>query len=381
MRGEQTHMSKPTLFFSHSSLDKDIILSLKNKLDSTTGGVIDIFMSSDGQSIPFGRNWINKIEEGLNAAQIMFVFVTENSISSGWIYFEAGYAYSKGIQVVPVGIGVDIGSLKAPLNLLQGFNITSEDSLNNFITIVNRTFDYNFSYPFIHTDYLEVINKLSIGELNTAPFENLVEKAECDIPGEQTTDGEIIKYDIDKFFNSIVKYLEDNQISFSKDETYTKTKICIVTSGVKIEYSKGIEKIDQNNNTYNTGAIISFTISPYNFLKTFSLLKDLLQLLDEKETHHLRLHLKSKYKFIINDEDSSSFFMNYPEFDIDKTYMGRYVCNELGLKFICRKIIRAKPNPIVDYMAIISFNRVDINAENIIKLIDRLYNIGLIYND
>ena len=129
-------MSKPTLFFSHSSKDKDVILSIKNKLNSATGGVMDIFMSSDGQSIPFGTNWIHKIEEGLQVAKIMFVFVTENSISSGWIYFEAGYAYSKGIQVIPVGIGVDIGSLKAPLNLLQGFNISSEDSLNNFITII-----------------------------------------------------------------------------------------------------------------------------------------------------------------------------------------------------------------------------------------------------
>lgn len=47
-----------------------------------------------------------KVEEGLQVAKIMFVFVTENSISSGWIYFEAGYAYSNGIQVIPVGIGL-----------------------------------------------------------------------------------------------------------------------------------------------------------------------------------------------------------------------------------------------------------------------------------
>ena len=47
-------MSKPTLFFSHSSKDKEIVLSIKNKLDIATGGVMEIFMSSDGQSIPFG---------------------------------------------------------------------------------------------------------------------------------------------------------------------------------------------------------------------------------------------------------------------------------------------------------------------------------------
>ena len=64
-----------------------------------TSGVIQIFMSSDGQSIPFGNNWVHKIEEGLNNAKIMFVFVTPTSIESGWIYFEAGFAYSKGIEV------------------------------------------------------------------------------------------------------------------------------------------------------------------------------------------------------------------------------------------------------------------------------------------
>ena len=59
-------MSKSAIFFSHSSKDKNIILSFKNKLDKITGGVLEIFMSSDGQSIPFGSNWIHKIEDGLS---------------------------------------------------------------------------------------------------------------------------------------------------------------------------------------------------------------------------------------------------------------------------------------------------------------------------
>ena len=92
-------MEKPTIFFSHSSKDRDAILPIKEKLMKITSGVIQIFMSSDGQSIPFGNNWVHKIEEGLNNAKIMFVFVTPTSIESGWIYFEAGFAYSKGIEI------------------------------------------------------------------------------------------------------------------------------------------------------------------------------------------------------------------------------------------------------------------------------------------
>ena len=49
-------MEKPTIFFSHSSKDRNAILPIKEKLMKVTCGVIQIFMSSDGQSIPFGNN-------------------------------------------------------------------------------------------------------------------------------------------------------------------------------------------------------------------------------------------------------------------------------------------------------------------------------------
>ena len=104
-------MDKPTVFFSHSSKDKDLILPIRNTLVDETGKCIEVFMSSDGESIPFGRNWIHRIEAGLEKSQIMFVFVTPNSINTAWIYFEAGFAYSKGIRVIPVGIGVSVGQL------------------------------------------------------------------------------------------------------------------------------------------------------------------------------------------------------------------------------------------------------------------------------
>ncbi|MCL2546849.1 MAG: toll/interleukin-1 receptor domain-containing protein [Oscillospiraceae bacterium] len=93
-------MNKPVVFFSHSSKDSSMVSALKNRLNDITGGVLDIFQSSDGQSIPFGRNWVHKIEEGLANATVMFVFVTPNSISSNWIYFEAGFAYSNSGNII-----------------------------------------------------------------------------------------------------------------------------------------------------------------------------------------------------------------------------------------------------------------------------------------
>lgn len=373
-------MNKPTIFFSHSSKDKDLILSIKNKLDKSTGGVMEIFMSSDGQSIPFGSNWIHKIEDGLQAAKIMFVFVTENSISSGWIYFEAGYAYSKGIQVIPVGIGVDIGALKAPLNLLQGFNILSEDSLNNFITIINRTFDYRFENAFGYDDYLDVISNISAEVFNTIKFEEVVGKAECEIYGEQTVNGESVKYDIDKFFNDIVAYLETNSIPFSRDDKYYNERtICVVANGVKMIYRKEISTTATNRSTYGNCAKISFSVSPYNFLKAFTLLKNLLQLFEDKETSYIRLHLKEKFNYITTDEDGSSILSEHREFDVDKSYIGGYVCNDLGVRFYIFDHNKHERNHQPDYVASVVFDKNNIKTENLIKLVDKLYDIGFIF--
>lgn len=373
-------MSKATLFFSHSSKDKDVILTIKNKLDKATGGVMDIFMSSDGQSIPFGTNWIHKVEEGLQAAKIMFVFVTKNSISSGWIYFEAGYAYSKGIQVIPVGIGVDIGSLKAPLNLLQGFNVSSEDSLNNFITIINRTFEYRFDSIFEHSDYLEVTKKLVPESINTVSFEGIIDKADCAIYGENTINGKQVKHDLEKYFADIIGYLETNSISFSKDDRYlSERNTCIVAHGVKIVYRKELSTTVANRSMYDYCSKISFHISTYNFHKAFTLLKNLLQLFDHKESFYIWLHLKDDYSYTISAEDGSSIISTHPEFDVDKSHIGGYVCNELGLKFYifdCSEHNARNHTP--DYVASIVFDKDIVLPENIIELVNKLYDIGFI---
>jgi hypothetical protein len=125
-------VTRPTVFFSHSSHDRKLLTKLKELVVTKTGGSIDIFLSSDGQSIPFGRNWAHRVEQALGTAKAMFVFITPTSIRSSWLYFESGYAYSKGISVVPVGLlGVELSAVNPPLSLLQGFNITSADGLNN----------------------------------------------------------------------------------------------------------------------------------------------------------------------------------------------------------------------------------------------------------
>lgn len=102
---------------------------------------------------------MHKIEEGLKNVKIMFVFVTPKSIDTGWIYFEAGYAYSKGIDIIPIGINVDIGSIKPPISLSQGFNMISAGGINNIIHIINKKFDFNFRISFSEEDFKKITYK------------------------------------------------------------------------------------------------------------------------------------------------------------------------------------------------------------------------------
>lgn len=137
--------TKPVVFFSHSSRDRDVVLPIRDQLLTGTGNAINVFMSSDGASIPFGRNWLREIEDALSICKLMFVWLTPNSLLSSWIPFEAGHAYARNIHVVPIGfLGTSLSKVPAPLNLLQGFDITSAAGLNNIVATINKQFGLTF---------------------------------------------------------------------------------------------------------------------------------------------------------------------------------------------------------------------------------------------
>ena len=91
---QRKNAMKPVIFFSHSSSDRDAIVPVRDRLLQGTGNSIEVFMSSDGASIPFGKNWLREIEEALKRCKLMFVWMTRSSIRSQWIPFESGFSYS-----------------------------------------------------------------------------------------------------------------------------------------------------------------------------------------------------------------------------------------------------------------------------------------------
>jgi hypothetical protein len=150
-------MAKPTVFLSHSSKDKEPLGNIKNLLNERAAGSLRLFLSSDGQSIPFGTNWVVQISDALKDAKLMFVFLSPASLSSNWIHFEAGNAYANGVSVVPVCLpGLDHREMTPPLSLLQGFNLHSSDSLSVLARKCNETFDLELREDFEKREFDEL---------------------------------------------------------------------------------------------------------------------------------------------------------------------------------------------------------------------------------
>lgn len=315
-------MEKGAVFFSHSSKDRNMILPIKNKVCHATGNCVEIFMSSDGESIPFGRNWIHKIEDGLKSASIMFVFVTPNSVNTAWIYFEAGYAYSKGIKVIPVGIGVSIGQLKPPLSLLQGFDILSKDSLNNFISILNQEFQLSFPDMFDDADYQSIIQSSTPSEMiDETIFERWFTHAEYDYYP-QTNEGNKEKESIDHFYYDLLEYAKNNGLNYSIDKREQK----ILLMGIQFRL---VGKDEEGARFPDTGHVFRVGFSTYNFLYTFKQLRTILAAIGMPDKLYLRLYFSSGYTGVVDNTKCSAIVHQNPElFSLHQEFIGTILDNK-----------------------------------------------------
>jgi TIR domain len=213
-------MKKPTIFFSHSSRDKASLVRLKDLFCLKTGGSINVFLSSDGQSIPLGRNWVHRVQEAMEQAAIMVAFITPNAIRSSWIYFESGFAYAKGIRVVPVGfLGADLSLLPPPLSLLQGFNITSEDGLDNLIALANEEFSHSHSARFTADEYQELMSNSSRAEsYPLGEYTPLIDEIHVSV-----TERDGLSYDPETALDKFKEILSNNNTEYFTEEKSVKT--------------------------------------------------------------------------------------------------------------------------------------------------------------
>ena len=114
------------VFISHITEEAALASVLKNWIESTFLGQVDVFVS--GHDISSGEQWFRRLGVELTDAKAMLVLCSKKSVASPWINFEAGAGHVKGVPVIPICYaGVSKDTLPAPLHFFQGLDVRAKD--------------------------------------------------------------------------------------------------------------------------------------------------------------------------------------------------------------------------------------------------------------
>ena len=85
------------IFISHISEEAGVADRLKATLTKDFLGLIEVFVSSDTESISAGDEWLMSVSRALSQSVVFIVLCSPDSILRPWINFEAGAAWVRDI--------------------------------------------------------------------------------------------------------------------------------------------------------------------------------------------------------------------------------------------------------------------------------------------
>lgn len=129
-------MAKKKIFISHIGEESEIAQALKDKILAFTNKGVEVFVSSDSESIGLGRDWEDIVKDEIRQCDMMLVIVSKNSLNRPWISFETGAAWVRGIAPIPICHGgIEKGALPKPFSILQSVNADINDLTGVFRSI------------------------------------------------------------------------------------------------------------------------------------------------------------------------------------------------------------------------------------------------------
>lgn len=131
-------MNKKTIvFLSHIAEEKELASQLKALLEAAFLDLIDVFVSSEVDSVALGRKWLDEITTALRKCDIELILCSPKSVKRPWINFEAGGGWVRDIPVIPLcHSGIVPASLPLPLNYLQATALDSELGLKGVLATI-----------------------------------------------------------------------------------------------------------------------------------------------------------------------------------------------------------------------------------------------------
>lgn len=133
---------KPLLFISHITEEKDLAIEFKTLVEDSFLGMLEVFVSSDENSISMGQKWLENITFSLKNCAVEVILCSPQSVQRPWINFEAGAGWVRDIPVIPLcHSGMKPSDLPTPLNSLQGTIATDKDGLKQIFSVLAKSLD------------------------------------------------------------------------------------------------------------------------------------------------------------------------------------------------------------------------------------------------
>ncbi len=136
--------NKPLVFISHINEEQKLALLFKDLVEKHFLGLIDTFVSSDGESIAMGQKWLNDITAALKRCCVEIVLCSPESVKRPWINFEAGAGWVRDVPVVPLcHSGMIPDSLPTPLNALQAGRASETATMKFVFSVLAKAIGAN----------------------------------------------------------------------------------------------------------------------------------------------------------------------------------------------------------------------------------------------
>lgn len=96
-------MTAKLIFLSHIHEERLLAALMKEAIENEFGGFVDVFVSSDGTTIPAGSNFLKRIEDGLLGCIGAIYLLSPASIKRNWVNFELGAVWIRNITSLRAG--------------------------------------------------------------------------------------------------------------------------------------------------------------------------------------------------------------------------------------------------------------------------------------
>jgi hypothetical protein len=125
------------VFISHITEEREIAIAFKDLVEASFLGLIDVFVSSDEDSITMGERWLDSITDALKRCKVEVILCSPLSVTRPWINFEAGAGWVRGVPVIPLCHSeMTPAKLPIPLKLLLAARATETTDLRRILTVL-----------------------------------------------------------------------------------------------------------------------------------------------------------------------------------------------------------------------------------------------------